>query len=119
MRITLKVMGITDQKVLFQKCVSKGAFSKVRFSHSYAELRLRISLQVTGITVQVMGIRDGLMRISDELSRITVSSVVQNQKLDSLNLPVSQRAPLCSSGALRVYRLYLEVSGPSVSIQLR
>ena len=36
MRITFELMGITDQKVLFKKCVSKGAFSKVRFSHSYA-----------------------------------------------------------------------------------
>ena len=73
MRIRHIRMGITDQKVLFQKCVSKGAFSKVRFSHSYAELRsgisnelmgislavMRISVQGTGITFEVMGISAG------------------------------------------------------------
>jgi hypothetical protein len=56
MGISHSLMGITFQKVLFQKCVSKGAFSKVRFSHSYAELRSGITLLVMRISNLRMGI---------------------------------------------------------------
>jgi hypothetical protein len=77
MRITINYMGITCQKVLFQKCVSKGAFSKVRFSHSVmgiSDLGMRITDLVMGITIKLLRITHQLMGITEQLMRITMNS---------------------------------------------